>query len=242
MARSIHKPWLKLWVQGILNENNNNDSTTNENISIINSNNRNKNNQNSTITTTRSSNHHKNVSDIVNKNYIPRIVQVMSCNEEARCMLISDTEYCIHVFFKKDIFESILNDYNIDSLKYSLIKISNYHLSTVIQSSGNIDIKKLQQLKVTYPLSIFCSKITFLGASECEIINRPTALNLSHAIRMILRKYEYYNLVMKLGYEQFPREGCLPSWGKLVNVVIIVLVCKERADAIVIIDIDIIIM
>ena len=70
MARSIHKPWLKLWVQGILNENNNNDSTTNENISIINSNNRNKNNQNSTITTTRSNNHHKNVSDIVNKNYI----------------------------------------------------------------------------------------------------------------------------------------------------------------------------
>ena len=218
MARSIHKPWLKLWVEGILNDNiNNNDNSdirdVNANISNSNGNKKN-NNQNSTITTSTSTNYHKNKSNNINKNYISRIVQVMSCNEEARCMLISDTEYCIHIFFKKDIFESILNDYNIDSLKYSLIKISNYHLSTVIQSSGNVDIKKLQQLKVTYPLSIFCSKITYLGASECEIINRPTSLNLSHTIILILRKYEYYNLIKKLGDEQFPREGCLPSWGK----------------------------
>jgi hypothetical protein len=132
MARSIHKPWLKLWVQGILNDNiNSNDNSdirdVNANISNSNSNKKN-NNQNSTITTSTSTNYHKNIRNNRNKNNISRIVQVMSCNEEARCMLISDTEYCIHIFFKKDIFESILNDYNIDSVKYSLIKISNKRL------------------------------------------------------------------------------------------------------------------
>lgn len=132
MSRTIHKPWLKNYVQDILNNNineNANSVTTNLMNNII---------------------------------QIPRIVQVMNCHEDTKSMMISDTEYYIHVFLNKECFEQLLNLYTVESLKYSQVKLSQYFLSTVVQSTG-FALHKLSMNKITLPLAIVCSKITYLG-------------------------------------------------------------------------------
>lgn len=143
-----------------------------------------------------------------------RCVQIISCNEESRCITISDTDYSVQAFLTVECFEGLVELYSIDTLKYSQVNLVNFCFTTVTQVAGNQDMKKLMSLPVTFPLALHCFKIDYLGASDCNVIGSPTPLNACSNITTLLRKFNYPQLKQRLAVVQFPIHKCLPDWGK----------------------------
>lgn len=148
-----------------------------------------------------------------------RCVQILSCNEESRCITISDTELCVHAFLTTECFEGLVELYSMDTLKYSQVNLVNFCFSTVTQAAGNQDMKKLMALHVTLPLALHCFKIDYLGASDSSVMGNPRALNASRPITDLLRNYKcYQHLKERLAIAQFPLQKSLPDWGKCKSI------------------------
>jgi hypothetical protein len=131
-------------------------------------------------------------------------------------IVISDKENTIHVFLTKKCFDELTDQYPLDSLKYSQVKIDKFHFSTVIQAGGHHDMRILQDMKISFPFALQCSKLTYMGANDCTLIGEPVDLNSHISTRNMIRSVEtYIAMAKKLVNRQFPGKFRLPDQGKI---------------------------
>ena len=134
MSRSISPPWISNYVQQRLKTLNNN-----------------------------------NVDQRQLKKKEPKVVQVLCVYPEQSSLLISDTVSCIEIYMSKLCREKLMSSFretgNLKDLKLCQIKIEDFHLSTFVQCASHFDIEAHMRLnKRCPPLTLHCSKITYLGS------------------------------------------------------------------------------
>ena len=153
-----------------------------------------------------------------NKKWPPKMVQVVSYNVQLSSLVVSDKEHMIRVFLTKKCMEEVSEQHSLASLKYSQVKIANFHFSTVLQSAGHFDLALLQSQKVIFPLAIQCAKLTYMGGNDIELIGEPVDVNRDPRIQKILGSLKYHDMVKKLVSRQYnfsaDAVGRLPIHGK----------------------------
>ena len=143
-----------------------------------------------------------------------RVVQVTRANDSVRFFDISDKEVTITVMLTGTCYNNFLNMHQgatLASLKNSLVKLEDWHVSTVMQSAGNRDVSKFSNLHISFPLSLQCAAFTWLGAHDCNLIGEPRDINRDVLVREILSKHTYSSLTNRLCSRQFPAEVALPD-------------------------------
>jgi len=146
-----------------------------------------------------------------------RCVQVIAVKEDARVLLISDTEICIHAFLTEECWNDLLEIYPVETLKQSQINLVELYFSTVTQAAGNMDMETLRKQDIRSPFALHLFRVEFLGASDSTTIGKPSDVNLSHTLISELRKFKYAELLDRLAERQFPMPRMLktlPDWGK----------------------------
>ena len=144
-----------------------------------------------------------------------KVVQVTKVFENLRIIIVSDKENSIPVMLSKICMEEYCtSNYHrsLSSLKCSLIKLENWHISTTTQSASNRDINSFSAHGITHPFSILCSKLMPIGADDCSILGTPTDVNKEKIIKEILFDLPYIEVAARLGKLQFPYEKNLPDF------------------------------
>lgn len=92
---------------------------------------------------------------------IPRVVQVISCNDNARMIVINDKSNSCCTFLTRDCYDNLAlkfqsdddsqdqeeNDkFSLSRINGTLIKIEDYHFSPVVQCAGNRDVTKASSM------------------------------------------------------------------------------------------------
>jgi hypothetical protein len=144
-----------------------------------------------------------------------RTVQVIGTINEMHCLLLSDTQHCIHAFLTRECFEEMLGDRLVGDLKYSQVTLCWYCLSTVAQVASQQNFDLIQANKVVVPLALQCTKMSWLGGGDVEItMCNPSAVNNTPRVRGLLGSIGHYELKRRLMVRQFPLQQALPDWGE----------------------------
>ena len=100
-----------------------------------------------------------------------RVVQILDCNSENKTLVISDKANTVVAMLTDVCFNSLTENYSASELKNSLVKLdkSKYHMSTVLQNSGNRNVSG-----VSMPLALHVSSITYMGASGSEVYTKSS--------------------------------------------------------------------
>lgn len=146
-----------------------------------------------------------------------KTVQVTRIYSELNVIEISDKISHISVVLtgatvkhlqSQDAFSSL------DSLRNSIVKIQNWHISPVAQCIDAKNVRKAVQMGITMPFAIQCDKIELLGAEDCIIFGNPTDINKDHDVLLSLSKFNYATMMQQLVTAQFPGEFSLPNAGE----------------------------
>jgi hypothetical protein len=128
---------------------------------------------------------------------------------------VNDKENYISVMLTEECIENLKEEnVELSSLKHCIVKLEKYHISTAIQAAGDRDVSKFSHVGVSLPLTIQCSKLTFLGASDCDVIGDPVDLNKDARVRAVLSQIQFWTLAERLASGQFPNETFLPDSSK----------------------------
>jgi hypothetical protein len=142
----------------------------------------------------------------------PRTVQVIKSNDSDNGILtINDKEHYVSVMLTPECLEAVkLAQGDLSSLNHSLVKLEQYHLSTVVWSANGRDFSRTG---VSLPFAIQCNELTYLGANDCDVIGEPKDLNKDPRVREAIDKIDFATLTQRLAEGQFPRERMLPDAG-----------------------------
>jgi hypothetical protein len=111
-----------------------------------------------------------------------RTVQVISVYPDISSIDVSDTVNKICLYLNPNCLRQ-LDEYlrDLKNMRFSQIRIDEYHLSTVVQCMSKFDIERIRNNnRFSFPLMLHCSKLTYLGilchnytiASNFPCINR----------------------------------------------------------------------
>jgi hypothetical protein len=84
-------------------------------------------------------------------------------------------------------------------------------VSTVLQAAGDRDFSRVRDVSITFPFALQTSKITWLGAGECDRVGDPVDINRINSIRAMLSRIPYARLTEGLCRLQFPDQVALPD-------------------------------
>jgi hypothetical protein len=147
----------------------------------------------------------------------PRVVQVIRVIEPLDIIVVNDKENYVTVMLTKDCLDDMASEHlSLKDLNRSIIKMEQYHYSTVTHSCGLRDEKMFPQHMITYPIVLQCSKLASLGANDCEVIGEPRDLNKDPEIMAALGKMQFITMAKRLGTRQFPGQGVLPDAGTML--------------------------
>lgn len=142
-----------------------------------------------------------------------RSVFVVRAFDDINCLQIHDRHHSIIVVLSRECiarYQSNNDGNSIQCLQNSIIKLESFYFSTVIQSLGeNYDIAK--RSGITFPITIYCDKISSLGAYDCAINDAPIDLNKEASIQAMLSNMTYMTLSERLGNKQFIGNGHMPN-------------------------------
>jgi hypothetical protein len=151
----------------------------------------------------------------------PRVVQVVRGNDEARMLEVSDKESTIVVMLTEKCcatFTRMHSNMRLASLRNFIVKLDEWHVSTVMQAAGDREMTKIRDLKISFPLSLQCRRLTLLGASDVTLAGEPLDVNRSRAVRAAMADTSYLTLTARLKDRQFPAEVSLPDAAGLFSV------------------------
>ncbi len=143
----------------------------------------------------------------------PRVVQVIGFNEKTKSIVINDKELSVNVFLTNACYEDICEQYSLQNLKYSQVKLEKYHISTVLQCGSQYELQTLHSQGVSFPLTLQCSKLSYLGANDCAIIGEPKDINKDRRVGNMILQTKYIDMVKRLVAKQFPIPNRLPNFG-----------------------------
>jgi hypothetical protein len=153
-----------------------------------------------------------------------KCVQIVKCIKEANAFLVSDSLHTIPLYFTSSCMETKLielfenRDFQkVSNLNGSLLELEEYHFVTSIQGTGliNLEILRKYSKELSFPFSIICNSFDLIS-SNLHIMNDPTDINKEY--RTIQKKFNHYDLFLKLSYSQFPqKKGTLPELGKFLS-------------------------
>ena len=148
----------------------------------------------------------------------PKIVQVTRVYADIRMLEISDKQNRITLSLTDATMKHLQSQdafNNLEGLRNSVIKIFDWHFTTITQSVDVKHIPKAFGAGVSLPFSIQCNKIEMLGAEDCVIFGQPSDINSDKQLREQLPPvYNAHALLVKhLCNIQFPGEDCLPNSG-----------------------------
>ena len=105
-------------------------------------------------------------------------------------------------------------------LKHSIIKLEEWHISTLSVSASNRNIGSLLTQQITIPFVIQCSKLSFIANDYYPIFGGPDGpidINEDKNIWKLLEKLDFHKLSNYLSINQFPCQTRLPdSEGKFL--------------------------
>jgi len=146
-----------------------------------------------------------------------KTVQVTRIFSELNVIEISDKSFHIALALNSATMKHLEDQdafSSLDGLRNSVVKIQNWHISTVAQCIDAKNIKKAVQLGITMPFALQCDKMELLGAEDCIIFGEPTDINQNSEIRRSLSKFNYASMMQRFVTVQFPDEYSLPNAGK----------------------------
>lgn len=160
----------------------------------------------------------KTVTDIVGDKenfrgvHNPKIVQVTDYNVQHRVLTFTDREVTAFCLLTKDCIingsESLLSS-------YCQIKLERYFLTTVIHAAGLRSLPNICSMKISFPLVFQCSRLTVLGAQNCDLTSdRPRDMNSIPPVRKLLGGLQYGQLLETLSKRQFGKKRLLDSDGR----------------------------
>jgi hypothetical protein len=148
---------------------------------------------------------------------LPRYVQILSCDEDTRSVIVSDSELYIHAFLSRECFDSLGSHASISV--YSHIILEELCLSTVAQAAGNHSYEQLSHLDVFFPIALNCFKASHAshlsGTSTGGRIGSPGPLEECAEVVGALKELPHMELKRRLGLKQFPIPQSLPDYGAL---------------------------
>jgi hypothetical protein len=106
-----------------------------------------------------------------------------TCNTALYTRIFLLYKGCIEDFRRQNPSRSLV------SLKNGLVKLEGWHFSTVVQCSAHKSHSLFGSCRLTLPLAIQASKITFVGADDCNIFGEPTDLNRQSEVLRTIRLY-----------------------------------------------------
>ena len=148
-------------------------------------------------------------------NHRTRVVQVISTNADLELIGINDKFNHVTVMLTRECLEDLAEKgIQLSELKNTLVKLETYHFSTTIQCGGHRDERKFVQNHVSLPLALQCSKLSLLGADDCEILGEPVDINRDALVRECFSKLQFITMTQRLAAKQFPEQGVLPNSGQ----------------------------
>lgn len=193
MARSLNKPWLKDLITEILTPCNDNDLLDKKKDAINN---------------------------ILNSK---RTVQIIGVCSTSHVIFISDRTNSISLFLTPSCYDDITEERSLESMKFGQATVSNFHLTTVVQTAGNVDLRSFApgRCSVSFPLAIQCNELQYLGGDDCAIMGNPRDINKDDRIRALIQTSHssYETMTKVIGAIQFPNTGILPSYGEYYSIV-----------------------
>ena len=109
-----------------------------------------------------------------------KICQVIKVFLSEGILIVNDKKHFISILLTKqclDNFHLSNNGQNISILQNTIIKLENWHVSTIIQCLGHRKYSELSVLGITLPFTLQCSNISCLGAYDCQTIDTPIDIN-----------------------------------------------------------------
>jgi hypothetical protein len=142
-------------------------------------------------------------------NLTPKTVQILQTKSNSHRLTITDLKHSIDVYFSEECFIKLQGR----KLKYMLIKLKTYHVTTTIVASGD----RTDVTESSYPLAIQCNDVQFLGGHDLEnLAVSGISINRDPSFTQFFNGCQYDNIVSTLAVKQFG-VPFLPSSGK-VNV------------------------
>ena len=140
-------------------------------------------------------------------------VQVLSCNENLRTLVISDKEHSIGVMLTRECFVTLRSQKPFKELPNCIINLhrGGYHITGVFSSIGDRGLPDLGAAGVTLPLALQCHRCDFYADSSLEVVGDPHDANADRDVRAIVGTMQYVDLVGRLVAGQMPKELNLPD-------------------------------
>lgn len=156
---------------------------------------------------TRTTRNHKHYGKI-------KAVQVIGYNSTLRCFLISDQQHSIFLYLINHLHTNLTTDHQtLHQLKYSQVQIKQFHVSTVIQAAGDRLPKDFITNRVSFPIALQCSDISYLGAPQLQVIGHPIDINRDEQINSkSIEWFVLFSNILSTHKEPIPRRGCLAQY------------------------------
>lgn len=96
---------------------------------------------------------------------------------------------------------AIRDNFTLETLNYSFIKLEVYHFSIVMIAGADRDVCHFSSNKISLPIALNCNLLTFIGSDDVSVIGNPVDLNMALHRENFFGKHElkFSVLVEKLG-------------------------------------------
>ncbi len=93
------------------------------------------------------------------------------------------------------------DNFNLETLNYSFIKLETYHYSLAMLAGADRDVCHFSNNKISLPIALNCNLLTFIGSNDVGVIGNPVDLNIEFHRENLFAKNEltFNVLVEKLG-------------------------------------------
>lgn len=144
-----------------------------------------------------------------------KTVQVIDANESVGTICISDKSNFITVMLTPNCVAELMKQFSsLSDIRYSFVKLVDYHFSTPFQCVGSRDETKFFSQNISFPLVIQCGQLDPVGGYDCAMLGDPRDINKDENVTKLLNGgMQHVDLAAKLGVRQFPRWGSLPNAG-----------------------------
>ena len=146
-----------------------------------------------------------------------RTVQVINVYSELNIIVVSDKEIYIAVALTSAALQHLQNQdafSTLAKLRFSIVKIQDWHVTTVAQCVDARQVQNVVQAGVLMPMALQCDSVEFLGGDDCVTFGSPVDINKIQDVRQRLMELNYAVLLRQLAAAQFPNEDSLPNAGE----------------------------
>lgn len=143
--------------------------------------------------------------------HTPKVVQVLAYNSITHSVTVSDLQHSIDVYLAGDAVEALAN-VGKQRLKYCLISLKDYNLSTTVFAAGNRPHPALRNY-AKYPVALVCDELQYIGGHDFQQLGNPEEINTDLSLCKRFEKLPFESIVHRLAKRQWG-ETYLPQSGK----------------------------